>query len=194
MVTDSPVDLDAVERAAAEFLTALGIDLDREQRRATPARMARAYAELLETQPFQLTTFPQEEGDCGLVLARAIPFRTLCADHMLLLSGVCHVGYVPRDRIVGLSRLARVVEHFAARPQTQERLARNVAEYLDENLQPTGVGVVLEAQHNCVTQRGIRAFGATTLTSTMLGSLRTDHRSRAEFLALAEVRTSPATR
>src|SRR5262249_33718440 len=114
---DRPVDLPAAERAAADFLTALGIDLDCEERQATPARMARAYTELLAAQPFQLTTFPNEGYD-ELVLARAIPFRTLCEHHMLLFSGVAHVGYLPGERILGLSKLARLVEHFAARPQT----------------------------------------------------------------------------
>lgn len=190
MVTQ-PVDLEAAERAAAVFLTALGVDLDREQRRATPARMAHAYAELLETQPFHFTTFPNDEGYCDLVLARAIPFRTLCEDHMLLFAGVAHVGYLPRDRVIGLSNLARVVEHFAAQPQTQERLARQVAECLDENLHPSGVGVVLEAEHNCVTRRGLGAFGASTVTSAMLGSLHSDLRCRAEFFTLAGVHQGP---
>jgi GTP cyclohydrolase I len=189
---ERPVDLDAAEQAAADFLTALGIDLDREQRRATPARMARAYAELLAAQPFRLTTFPNDEGYDELVLARAIPFRTLCEHHMLLFSGVAHVGYLPRERILGLSKLARLVEHFAAQPQTQERLTMQVAKCLDANLRPRGVGVVLEAEHTCMTQRGIRALGATTVTSALLGTLRTDPRSRAEFFALTRVPTAPA--
>jgi GTP cyclohydrolase IA len=185
------VDLDAAERAAADFLTALGIDVEREERRATPARMARAYAELLAAQPFQLTTFPNDEGYDELVLTRAIPFRTLCEHHMLLFSGVAHVGYLPGERILGLSKLARLVEHFAARPQTQERLTMQVAQSLDASLRPRGVGVVLEAEHTCMTRRGIRALGATTVTSALLGTLRTDPRSRAEFFALARVPTSP---
>src|SRR4029077_10322917 len=139
------VDLGAAERAATEFLAALGIDLDREERRATPARMVRAYAELLAAQPFRLTTFPNDEGYDELVLARAIPFRTLCEHHMLLFSGVAHVGYLPGERILGLSKLARLVEHFAARPQTQERLTMQVARCLEANLRPRGAGVVLEA-------------------------------------------------
>ena len=189
---ERPVDLGAAERAAADFLTALGIDLDREQRQATPARMARAYAELLAERPFRLTTFPNDEGYDELVLARAIPFRTLCEHHMLLFSGVAHVGYLPGDRILGLSTLARLVEHFAAQPQTQERLTMEVAKCLDTELRPRGVGVVLEAEHTCMTQRGVRAFGATTVTSALLGTLRTDPRSRAEFFALVRVPTSPA--
>jgi GTP cyclohydrolase IA len=187
-----PVDLQTAERAAAEFLTALGVDLDREERRSTPARMARAYAELFAAQPFQLTTFPNDEGYDELVLARAIPFRTLCEHHMMLFSGVAHVGYLPGDRILGLSKLARLVDHFAAQPQTQERLTMQVAKCLDENLRPAGVGVVMEAEHTCMTQRGIRALGATTVTSALLGTLRDDPRSRAEFFALVGVPTSPA--
>ena len=182
-----PVDLAAAERAAADFLTALGIDLDREERRATPARMARAYAELFAAPPFRLTTFPNDEGYDELVLARAIPFRTVCEHHMLLFSGVAHVGYLPGERILGLSKLARLVGHFAARPQTQERLTMQVARCLEANLRPRGVGVVLEAEHTCMTQRGVRALGATTVTSALLGTLRDDPRSRAEFFAVAGV-------
>jgi GTP cyclohydrolase I len=111
---------------------------------------------------------------------------------MLLFSGVAHVGYLPRERILGLSKLARLVEHFAAQPQTQERLTMQVAKCLDANLRPRGVGVVLEAEHTCMTQRGIRAFGATTVTSALLGTLRTDPRSRAEFFALTRLPTAPA--
>jgi GTP cyclohydrolase I len=188
-----PLDLRAAEKAAADFLTALGVDLDREERQATPARMARAYAELFAPEPFQLTTFPNNDGYDELVLARAIPFRTLCEHHMLLFSGVAHVGYLPGERILGLSKLARLVEHFAAQPQTQERLTMQVANCLDTNLRPRGVGVVLEAEHTCMTQRGIRALGATTVTSTLLGTLRTDPRSRTEFFALARVPSAPGS-
>jgi GTP cyclohydrolase IA len=190
-VAERPVDTDAAERAAADLLTALGIDLDREDRRATPARMARAYAELFAAQPFQLTTFPNDEGYDELVLARAIPFRTVCEHHMLLFSGVAHVGYLPGERILGLSKLARLVEHFAAGPQTQERLTMQIARCLEANLRPRGVGVVVEAEHSCMTQRGVRALGSTTVTSALLGTLRTDARSRAEFFALARLPAPP---
>ena len=191
---ERPVDLHSAARAAAEFLAALGIDLDREERQATPARMARAYAELFAAQPFRLTTFPNDEDYDELVLARAIPFRTLCEHHMLLFSGVAYVGYLPGARILGLSKLARLVAHFAARPQTQERLTMQVAKCLDANLRPRGVGVVLEAEHTCMTERGIRALGATTVTSALLGTLRTDPRSRAEFFSLARVPSSAGPR
>jgi GTP cyclohydrolase IA len=184
---DAPVDLEAAERAAADFLAALGISLDWEGLRETPARMARAYAELFAPRPFHLTTFPNDEGYDELVLARAIPFRTVCEHHLLPFSGVAHVGYLPADRIVGLSKLARLTEHFAARPQRQERLTRQIADSLDAHLAPRGAGVVLEAEHSCMTHRGVRALGAKTVTSALIGALRADPRSRAEFFALAGV-------
>ena len=181
------VDMDGARRAAADFLSALGIDVDREEMRETPARMARAYAELFDVQPLRLTTFPNDEGYDELVLARSIPFRTVCEHHLLPFSGLAHVGYLPGERIIGLSKLARLVEHFAARPQVQERLTKQVAECLATRLRAPGVGVVLEAEHSCMTLRGVRAYGAKTVTSTLLGTLRADPRSRAEFFALAGV-------
>src|SRR6516165_12081544 len=149
------VDLEAARRAAADFLSALGIAIDTEDLRDTPARMARAYAELFDARPLRLTTFTNDEGYDELVVARAIPFRTVCEHHLLPFAGVAHVGYLPGERIVGLSKLARLVEHFAAQPQTQERLTMQVAKRLDADLGPRGVGVVLEAEHTCMTQRGI---------------------------------------
>jgi GTP cyclohydrolase IA len=181
------VDLEAAQQAAAAFLVALGIDLDREGLRATPGRMARAYAELFDAKPFRLTTFPNDEGYDELVLARAIPFRTVCEHHLLPFSGIAHVGYLPGEHIIGLSKLARLVGHFAARPQTQERLTKQVADFLAARLRPQGVGVVLEAEHTCMTLRGARALGAKTVTSAVLGTLRADPRSRAEFFSLAGV-------
>jgi len=181
------VDLAAAERAAGDFLAALGVPLDREGLDETPARMARAYAELFAPTPLRLTTFPNDEGYDELVLARSIPFRTVCEHHLLPFSGIAHVGYLPGERILGLSKLARLVEYFAARPQTQERLTKQIADCLVERLAPRGAGVVLEAEHTCMTLRGVRAVGATTVTSAMLGTLRADARSRNEFFALAGV-------
>jgi GTP cyclohydrolase I len=181
------VDVDAAQRAAADFLTALGIELDSEELRDTPGRMARAYAELFDSPPLRLTTFPNDEGYDELVLARDIPFRTICAHHLLPFSGVAHVGYLPGDRVLGLSKLARLVEYYAARPQTQERLTKQVADHLASQLRPRGAGVVLQAEHSCMTVRGVRAIGSTTITSALSGTLRADARSRAEFLALAGV-------
>ena len=182
------VDLDAAERAAGDLLRALGVDTNTESLRDTPGRMVRAYAELFSSRPFDLTTFPNDEGYDELVLARSIPVRSVCEHHLLPFVGVAHVGYLPAARIIGLSKLARVVEHFASRPQVQERLTKQVADWLSAQLQPKGVGVVIEAEHTCMTLRGVRAQGSSTVTSTMLGKLRSDARSRQEFFALAGVK------
>jgi GTP cyclohydrolase I len=188
VVQDSEgVDLVAAEAAAGDFLQALGISLESESLSGTPGRMARAYAELFTPRPFELTTFPNEEGYDELVLGRAIPVRSVCEHHLLPFVGVAHVGYMPGDRILGLSKLARIVEHFACRPQVQERLTKQVADWLDQQLHPKGVGVVIEAEHSCMTLRGVQAAGCNTVTSTLLGTLREDARSRAEFFALTGV-------
>lgn len=181
-------DVQAAEAAAAAFLTALGVDLGRDGLAATPGRMARAYAEMLTARPFDATTFANDEGYDELVLARSIPMRSVCEHHLLPFIGVAHVGYLPGHRILGLSKLARVVEHFAHRPQVQERLTKQIADWIDAELGPVGVGVVIEAEHLCMTLRGVRANGSKTVTSTMLGQLREDARSRAEFFHLAGVR------
>jgi GTP cyclohydrolase I len=178
-------DLRAAERAAAALLTALGVDLDSGSLADTPGRMARAYAELLTPREFRLTTFDNDEGYDELVLARAIPIRSLCEHHLLPFVGVAHVGYLPGERILGLSKLARVVELFAHGPQVQERLTKQIADWLATQLRPKGVGVVIEAEHLCMTLRGVQAVGASTITSTLLGSLRDDPSSRTEFFALA---------
>jgi GTP cyclohydrolase I len=180
-------DLAAAELAAGQFLRALGMELDSESLRGTPGRMARAYAELFTPRPFNLTTFPNDEGYDELVLARAIPVRSVCEHHLLPFTGTAHVGYLPGHRILGLSKLARIVEHFARRPQVQERLTKQVADWLYTSLRPRGVGVVIEAEHTCMTLRGVQAVGSRTVTSTLLGALREDPRSRQEFFALAGV-------
>lgn len=185
---DTGIDIAAAEQAAADLLRALGVDMSSESLRGTPGRMARAYAELFTPREFDLTTFPNDEGYDELVLARDIPVRSVCEHHLLPFTGVAHVGYLPGERIVGLSKLARVVEHFACRPQVQERLTKQVADWLQHELRPQGVGVVIEAEHSCMTLRGVRATGSSTVTSTLLGSLRTDARSRQEFFALSGAR------
>src|SRR5689334_10919435 len=167
------------------MLQALGIELDSESLQGTPRRMVKAYAELFSSPDFDLTTFPNDEGYDELVLARQIPLRSVCEHHLLPFVGVAHVGYLPGERILGLSKLARVVGHFAARPQVQERLTKQVASWLTTQLRPRGVGVVIEAEHTCMTLRGVQAVGSTTMTSTLLGTLRADGRSRAEFFTLA---------
>ncbi|MBG7698765.1 GTP cyclohydrolase I FolE [Streptomyces sp. MC1] len=178
------IDLAAAEAAAGQFLAALGVSTASESLRGTPGRMARAYAELFTPRPFDLTTFPNDEGYDELVLARRIPVRSVCEHHLLPFVGTAHVGYLPGARILGLSKLARVVERFACRPQVQERLTKQVADWLQDHLEPKGVGVVIEAEHSCMTLRGVQATGSSTMTSTLLGLLRSDARSRSEFLGL----------
>jgi GTP cyclohydrolase I len=181
------VDLDAAAQAVTDLLVALGHDPATEDLAETPQRVARAYAELLAPRPFDPTTFPNDEGYDELVLARDIPFQSLCQHHLLPFHGVAHVGYLPGDRILGLSKLARVVELFAHRLQVQERLTQQVADWLDEQLAPRGVGVVIEAEHLCMSQRGVRAHGSRTVTSALRGLLRDDARTRQEFFTLTGV-------
>jgi GTP cyclohydrolase I len=185
VVRDDPsIDLPGAERAIKDLLRALGHDAESEHLRETPRRVAAAYAEMLTPRPFTPTTFPNDEEYDELVLARSIPFHSLCQHHLLPFSGVAHVGYLPGERILGLSKLARVVEHFARRLQIQERLTKQTADWLQRELRPKGVGVVLEAEHLCMSLRGVQAHGTSTVTSSLHGLLREDARSRAEFFAL----------
>ena len=179
------VDLEAAEQAARDLLAALGADLDDEGLADTPRRVAAAYAELLTPLPFTPTTFPNDDGYDELVVARSIPFSSLCRHHLLPFSGVAHVGYLPGERIIGLSKLARVVELFARDLQTQERLTAQVAGWLQDRLEPRGAGVVVDAEHLCMSIRGVQAPGVRTVTSALRGRVRDDPRTRAEFLALA---------
>jgi GTP cyclohydrolase I len=185
---DTPIDLDAAAIAVADLLTALGHDPATEHLADTPRRVAHAYAELLTPRSFDLTTFPNDEGYDELVLARDIPFQSVCEHHLLPFHGVAHVGYIPGERILGLSKLARVVELHASALQVQERLTQQVADWLDEHLDPKGVGVVLEAEHLCMSLRGVKAQGSRTVTSALHGVLRDDGRSRQEFFALSGIR------
>jgi len=178
------IDLPAAERAAGDLLGALGVDLDDESLRDTPKRVARMYAELLTPGSFNPTTFPNDGGYDELVVATGIPFHSLCEHHLLPFVGVAHVGYLPGERIIGLSKLARVVELFARRLQVQERLTTQVADWLDAHLAPKGVGVVLEAEHLCMSLRGVQKAGARTVTSALHGLVRDDPRTRQEFLSL----------
>ena len=178
------IDHAAVQRAARELLRALGADLDADGLQDTPRRMADAYAELLTPQPFRATTFPNEDGYDELIVARSIPFHSLCMHHLLPFQGVAHVAYLPAERILGLSKLARVVELFSRDLQLQERLTTQIASWLQEQLEPKGVGVVLEAEHLCMSLRGVQKIGARTVTSALHGLIRDDARTRQEFLAL----------
>lgn len=177
-------DLARAESAATDFLRALGVSLDTEHLRDTPGRMARAWAEMLTPREFSLTTFPNSEQYDEMVVVRDIPLRSICEHHLLPFTGRACVGYLPGERIVGLSKLARIVEYFASRPQTQERLTKQIAAWLEEQLSPQAVGVIIEAEHQCMAARGVQVVGAATVTSTLLGQLRDDPRSRQEFLAL----------
>jgi GTP cyclohydrolase I len=183
------IDHAAVQRAARELLRALGTDVDSESLSETPRRMADAYVELLTPQSFRATTFPNEDGYDQLIVARAIPFHSLCMHHLLPFHGVAHVGYLPGERIIGLSKLGRVVELFARDLQIQERLTTQIARWLERELEPRGVGVVLEAEHLCMSLRGVQKLGAKTVTSALHGCVRDDARTRQEFLALT-TRTS----
>ena len=182
------VDLAGAAEAAERFLAALGISTDNEAMAETPLRMAKAYAELMSPRDFELTTFPNDGDYDELVVVRDIPMQSVCEHHMLPFVGVAHVGYLPGARILGLSKFARVVEYLARRPQVQERLTRQIADWLQEHLHPEGVGVVIEAEHSCMSLRGVCAPGTTTTTSALVGTLREDPSSRAEFLALARPR------
>ncbi|MEO8966676.1 MAG: GTP cyclohydrolase I FolE [Solirubrobacteraceae bacterium] len=178
------VDRAAVARATRDLLIALGSDLDSEGLRETPRRMAAAYLELLTPEPFSMTTFPNDEGYDELVVVRDIPFQSLCMHHVLPFYGVAHVAYLPAERILGLSKLARVVDLFARDLQLQERLTTQIAGWLQQQLQPKGVGVVLEAEHLCMSMRGVQKPGAKTVTSALHGLVRDDPRTREEFLSL----------
>ena len=178
------IDHDAVQRAARELLRALGADVDAEALEDTPRRVADAYAELLTPQPFRATTFPNDDGYDELIVARAIPFHSLCMHHLLPFHGVAHIGYLPGERIIGLSKLGRVVEFFSRDLQIQERLTTQIADWLGCELEPRGVGVVLEAEHLCMSLRGVQKLGAKTVSSALHGLVRDDPRTRQEFLAL----------
>jgi GTP cyclohydrolase I len=179
-----PIDLGGAQKAVEELLRSLGYDLTEESLSDTPRRVAAAYAELLAPRPVDMTTFPNDEGYDELVVARRIPFSSLCEHHLLPFVGVAHVGYSPGARILGLSKLARVVQQFSRDLQVQERMTMQVARWLDEELQPRGVGVILEAEHLCMSIRGVQAPGSRTTTSALLGTLRSDARTRQEFLDL----------
>ena len=182
-------DLDGATSAVRALLSALGQDPDSEHLRETPQRVALAYEELLPSRPFVPTTFPNDEGYDELVLVKDIPFHSLCQHHLLPFTGVAHVGYLPGARILGLSKLARVVEHFSRRLQVQERLTKQVGDWLEDRLMPKGAGVVLEAEHMCMSLRGVQAVGSRTVTSSLHGLLRDDARSRGEFLDLTGIRS-----
>jgi len=185
------LDLAAAETAARAFLSALGVACDSPGTRDSPRRMASAYTELFTPREFELTTFPNTEGYDQMVVVTDIPVQSVCEHHLLPFTGIAHIGYLPGERILGLSKFARVVEMFAHRPQVQERLTKQVTDWLDQELGPRGVVVVIEAQHSCMTLRGAKAVGTTTRTSAVTGTFRRNPATRAEFFAaIGDRRTS----
>lgn len=190
-VKPNPVDLPRIERAVREILAAVGEDPNREGLLDTPGRVARMYAELfsgLHSEPARhLQKVFTEEYD-ELVLVRDITFNSMCEHHLLPFIGKAHVGYLPNGKIAGLSKLARVVEEVSKRPQVQERMTHTIADLLDKELDAKGVVVVLEAEHSCMTIRGVRKPGAITITSAVRGLFLTSQSSRAEVMSLINQR------
>ncbi len=185
------IDAGRIERAVAELIEAIGEDRHREGLRETPRRVAEMYAELfsgMEQDPREVLTVGFEEGHREMVISRDIPFYSMCEHHLLPFYGTAHLGYIPNKngRVVGASKLARTVEILARRPQLQERLTRQIADAMMEALQPDGVGVIVEAEHLCMTMRGIKKPGSNIITSATRGLFRTRPATRAEFLTLVK--------
>ena len=184
---EHPVDLPRIERAVREILDAIGEDPDREGLRDTPARVARAYEFLfagLHVDPTQQLTVGFQEDHHEMVLIRDIPFYSTCEHHLLPMIGKAHVGYIPDGKVVGLSKLARVVEGYSRRPQLQERLTAEVADALHHGLEAKGAIVVVEADHLCMTVRGVQKPGSVTVTSAVRGIYARDQRTRQEAMSL----------
>ncbi|MCL2885066.1 MAG: GTP cyclohydrolase I FolE [Oscillospiraceae bacterium] len=182
------MDTARVEAAVRELLEALGEDPGREGLKETPARVAAMYAEIfsgLQEDPHDHVKLFHEAQHDEMITVRDIPLYSMCEHHLLPFVGVAHIAYIPRDgRIIGLSKLARIVGAFARRPQLQERLTAQLADFLTEVLNPQGVAVVIEAEHLCMTMRGVRAAGSKTQTSALRGRMKSDVRSRAEAMSL----------
>jgi GTP cyclohydrolase IA len=174
------VVLDAIRR----LLSGIGVDPDSEVMQETPRRVTDSLVELLTAPRFAATTFPNKASYDELVIVRDIPFSSLCEHHLLPFSGQIHVGYLPSETVIGLSKLARAVQYHAHNLQVQERLTVQIADWIDKTLEPLGVGVVIDAEHLCMSLRGAKAVGALTTTSALRGVLREDSRTRSEFLAL----------
>lgn len=181
------VDQERIQRAVREILAAIGEDPDRDGLLETPARVARMYAELfggLHSDPARHLKKTFEETYDELVLIRDISFNSMCEHHLLPFIGTAHVGYIPKGSVVGISKLARIVEEISHRPQVQERMTAQVADLLVKELDPKGVIVVIEAEHSCMTIRGIRKPGALTITSAVRGLFKKNDSSRAEAMSL----------
>jgi GTP cyclohydrolase I len=184
VIDASKLDLAAAERAALELLRAIGADVGSPDLLETPRRVAASFAELLTPAEFEATLFHNEGRYDEFVVVRDIQFHTLCMHHLLPFHGCAHVAYLPGETIIGISKLARVVEAFARDLQLQERLTVQIADWLEQELEPRGVGVVLSAEHMCMTIRGVQKPGTRTVTSAVRGLLRDDARTRQEFFSL----------
>lgn len=182
------MDKERIQNAVREILFAVGEDPDREGLIETPKRVANMYEEIfagLTEDPKQHIKLFNEKSNDEMVIVKDIPFYSMCEHHLLPFFGKAHIGYIPSDnKIIGLSKLARIVDNFAKKPQVQERLTSDIADFLNENLQPKGVAVIMEAEHMCMTMRGARAAGSKTQTSALRGIMRTDAKTRAEVLSL----------
>lgn len=181
------VDTARIEKAVSEILLAVGEDPNREGLKFTPQRVARMYAELLagineDPKEHVTTTFTEKYDE--IILLRDIPFYSICEHHLMPFIGKAHVAYLPDGVVVGLSKLARIVDCFARRLQVQERLTDQIADFVMKNIKPKGVAVVLEASHSCTTIRGIKKPGSVMVTSSLRGTLRSDPRSRNEVMTL----------
>lgn len=182
------MDKERIQNAVREILIAVGEDPDREGLLETPKRVANMYEEIfagLTEDPKQHIKLFNEQSNDEMVIVKDIPFYSMCEHHLLPFLGKAHIGYIPSDnKIIGLSKLARIVDNFAKKPQVQERLTSDIADFLNDNLQPKGVAVIMEAEHMCMTMRGARAAGSKTQTSALRGIMRTDAKTRAEVLSL----------
>ena len=182
------MDKQRIENAVREFLSAIGEDPDREGLQETPKRVANMYAEIfagMEDDPKRHLKIFNESNNDEMVVVRDIPMYSMCEHHLLPFVGKAHIAYIPSDgKVIGLSKLARIVDSFSKKPQLQERLTSQIADFLEENLSPKGIAVVIEAEHLCMTMRGARAAGAKTQTSALRGIMRKDARTRAEAMSL----------
>lgn len=182
------MDKERIQNAVREILIAVGENPDREGLLETPKRVANMYEEIfagLTEDPKQHIKLFNEQSNDEMVIVKDIPFYSMCEHHLLPFFGKAHIGYIPSDnKIIGLSKLARIVDNFAKKPQVQERLTSDIADFLNDNLQPKGVAVIMVAEHMCMTMRGARAAGSKTQTSALRGIMRTDAKTRAEVLSL----------
>jgi len=184
---NNKIDTDRISKAVKEILLAVGEDIDREGLRKTPERVARMYAELLagtRQDPKEHLRSVFTESYDEIVLLRNIPFYSICEHHLLPFIGSAHIAYLPKGRVLGVSKLARIVDCFARRLQAQERLTYQIADFIMDSLKPQGAAVVLEASHSCMTIRGIKKPGSVMVTSALRGIFRRDPKSRSEVLSL----------